>query len=185
MFSWLVDNATTVYFLLGVVALGLVAGWWMNRRGKYLIALVVPLGLAALVWLLSLLIVTDNVRLERACQEMAQGIRSRNLDQIFKHISKKFNRANHQALDAAGLRDLAQRHLAQREGANVHFSRFSFVDVSRAKGSAQVQFWVHGAGDLEGLPVRCEADFVLEEDAWRMKGFLLFIGNTTNQYPFP
>ena len=60
MLWWLVDYAKTVYFLLGIAALVLIALWWMNRRAKYLLALAIPLGLIALTWLLALFVVTDQ-----------------------------------------------------------------------------------------------------------------------------
>src|SRR5579864_3568241 len=108
MFSWLVDNSATVYFILGIAVLGLFALWWMNRRGKYLLALLVPIALIGLTWLLTLMVVTDQRRLEQICQEMAQGIRARNLDLIFKHISASFDQANHRMIDKAELRTLAK-----------------------------------------------------------------------------
>jgi hypothetical protein len=185
MFWWLVDNAATVYFILGIAALGLFALWWMNRRGKYLLALVVPLALIGLTWLLTLLVVTDKHRLENTCQEIANGIRQRNLDLVFKHISSSFNQANHRQMNKEELRALARNHMDRRGTESVRFAKFSFGEVSRQKKTAQVEFWVYGVDDLEGAPIRCETIFVWEEDAWRMKGFKLFVGNTGNQYPFP
>jgi hypothetical protein len=185
MLWWLVDNAATVYFLLGVIALALVALWWMNRQRGYLIALAVDAALIALVWLLTVLIVTDQSRLEQIGQDMAQGIRSRKVEQVFKHISKSFNRANHRAMTVEELRQLAEQSLRRGDAEDVTFSKFRFGEISRAKRTAQVEFWVHGVREPESLPIRCEADFVLEGDDWRMKGFKLFIGNTGNQYPFP
>jgi hypothetical protein len=185
MLWWLVDNATTVYFLLGLAALGLFALWWMNRRGKYLLALAVPLALIALTWLLTLFVVTDNRRLEQICQEIAHGIRKHNLDQVFKHISSSFNQANHRQMNKEELRNLAKSHMDRVGAEDVQFSKFSVGEVAREKKMAQVEFWVCGVEDLKGAPIRCETTFVWEGDAWRMKGFKLFIANTGNQYPFP
>ena len=185
MLWWLVDHAATVYFILGIVALGLFAVWWMNRRSKYLLALAIPLGLIALTWLLTLFVVTDHKRLEQICQQIAQGIRQRNLEQVFQHISPAFHQANQRQMSKAELRDLAKNHMDRHGAEDVTFAKFSFGEVSRAKKMAQVEFWVYGVHDLQGAPIRCETNFALEEDAWRMKGFKLFIANTGNQYPFP
>lgn len=185
MLWWLVDNAATVFFILGLAALALIALWWMNRQGKYLLALTIPLGLIALTWLLTILVVTDNRRLEQVCQEIANGIRQRNLDQVFQHISSAFHQANLRQMKKDELRNLAKSHLDRHGAENVQFGKFSVGIVSREKKSAQVEFWVYGVEDLQGAPIRCEASFAWEGDAWRMTGFKLYIANTGNQYPFP
>jgi hypothetical protein len=185
MLWWLVDNATTIYFILGIAALVLVALWWMNRKGKYLAALAIPLALIGLTWLLTLLVVTDKHRLESICQEIAQGIRQRNVELVFKHISSSFHQANQRQMTKDQLRDFAKSHMDRHDAGKVHFSKFSFGEVSREKKTAQVEFWVYEVSELEGAPIRCEATFVREDDTWRMKGFKLFVANTGNQYPFP
>jgi hypothetical protein len=185
MLEWLVDNAATLYLLLGILALCLAALWWMNRKRPYLIALAVVAVLAGLIFGLSFVIVTDRVRLARICEEMAQGIRARDVGQVFRHIASSFDQANRTSMNATQLRELAQRHFARRGVQEIDFAKIHCESLDRDAGKAKVQFWVSGVEDAEGMPIRCEADFVLEQTAWKMKGFKLFIGNTTNQYPFP
>jgi hypothetical protein len=185
MLGWLVDNAATIYFVLGFIALVLVALWWRERKRPYLIGLGVVAGFVAVIFGLTCLIVTDRKRLAEICEEMAQGIRERSVDKVFRPNSPSFDQANRTPMNATQLRDLAQRHLPRRGVEDIAFAKFACESLDRDAGKARVQFWVLGVEDAEGMPVRCEADFVLEQTAWRMKGFKLFIGNTTNQYPFP
>jgi hypothetical protein len=184
MLSWLADNAATLYLLLGIAVLILAALWWMTPRRGYLLGLVIVFGLIGIVWLLSVVVVTDQVLLERACREIEHGIQTRDVERVFKHIAKSFNRANQRPMTRTELHDLARRELGRHGAEDISFSKITCERVSREEGSL-VQFWVHGVRELENLPIRCEADFVFEDDLWRMKGFKLFIGNTNNQYGFP
>ena len=45
--SWLFDHANVVYVLLGIVALGFVTAWWLNKRVKYLLYGIIPIVLGS------------------------------------------------------------------------------------------------------------------------------------------
>jgi len=110
--SWLVDEPTDVYMVLGVLALILVIVWWFNRGEDFgkkklswlkgLLARRLTLNqccamgltligvLALVILVLYLFVDTDNKRIRRAIREMSDGVREDNADRIFAHISNQF-----------------------------------------------------------------------------------------------
>src|SRR5689334_22729679 len=90
MFVWLVENASLFYWLLGLTALGLTAAWWSTRQRHLLLALAAVAAALGVVWLLSVLVDTDEKKINRVVQEMAQGARAKNVDKIFQHVSRSF-----------------------------------------------------------------------------------------------
>jgi hypothetical protein len=181
MLAWLADNAGVLLLFLGLIALGLATGWWMTRRAKLLLGLI-PLALLALgVWLIARFTETDQKRLQRIVEEMAQGVREGNAQPIFGHISSSFTFRN---MQVGPFREYVERQLHNRKASDVTVSKFSFENVSRSEGKAKVEFWAH-TKDAQGLPIRCEADFLLENGQWKMSGFGIFQGNTRNPWPIP
>ncbi len=179
--AWLVDNAAAVYFLLGLVGLGLAAGWWITRHRQLLLALAAVALVVGLVWLLSLLIDTDRKILKRTVQEMAQGVREKNEHKIFPHLSKSFSWNN---MNLKEFRENARQEIRRGRIDDLEVSKFSFLHVARDEGKARVEFWVHTV-ESGVAPVRCEADFVFEDGAWRMIGFELFMGNFPHKWHIP
>src|SRR4051794_31625138 len=89
--SWLIDNANTIYLLLGIVAAGLVIAWKMNQRVRFLGYAAGVLVLIALVWLLTQFTApTDRKQLEDNVNAMSQAIIDGKTDELFKHISRDF-----------------------------------------------------------------------------------------------
>ncbi len=185
MSEWLVDNASLIYLVVGFVSAALAAVWWNTRNGRILLWLVPLALLLGLVGFLSVVIETDSQRLELILHDMARGLRDRDLDRVFTHIAGSFDLANRSKVNRTGLRVLAESHMKRRDIRDISFARVKVEEVSRAQNKARVEFWVRGGGDIEGMPIRCEADFVLEDGAWKMRRFKLFIGNQTEQYVIP
>src|SRR5947209_2972834 len=113
--SWLIDDPTLVYLLLGLIAFALCVGWWMNRGEEpgsmrigawfqslrsrrltrnqtYAFGLAIVFLLAVAVWQIGRLVMTDAKRIRFALQEMSAGVREKNVDKIFKHVSEKFKK---------------------------------------------------------------------------------------------
>lgn len=181
MLPWIADNAGAFYLLFGVTAIGLVAGWWMTRRGKLLLALIPLAGLALGVWLIARFTDTDQKRLQRIVEEMARGVREGNAQLIFRHISPSFS---FRGMQVAQFRDYVERQLRNRRARDVTVSKFAFEQVSRSEGKAKVEFWAH-TDEAHGLPIRCEADFLFEEGEWRMSGFEIFQATPATCGRFP
>jgi hypothetical protein len=168
---WLVDHAGLLYVLLGLVALALAVSWWMTRERRYLVGLGAVAGLAALVWLLSLVIVTDRQQIRRAVEEMAQAVADNKPGVIVGHLSKDFS---YQGLTRATI----EQHLAGTIRAYgltfVKVWDFDFEQLSRAEGKARVAFRARADLGEDITMWLCRADFVLEDGRWRMKGFNVY-----------
>jgi hypothetical protein len=173
--TWLVDDPTMVFLILGLAALGLGAGWWTTRKRAYALGFGVAVGLIVLVWLLSAFVPTDAKQIERAIRDMGDGVEAKNVEQIFQHISDHFEARGR---DKAAFRNYAERFLRTRDAQGVRVWDFTVLDLSRLERRARVQFSVKAAGieENQGLPFyKCRAAFALEpEGQWRMTQFELF-----------
>jgi hypothetical protein len=184
MFSWFVDNATLIYFLLGLVALVLVALWWMNRKRHLLIALGVVAGLAAIVVCLSMTIVTERARIRTAILAMRAGVLEGKPDAVFKHFSKDFKtdfQDRKRFVEAAGPAIRAHRV------DDIVLWDFDFESPPKREDKALIAFRARvRATDGESMFL-VRAEFVFEDGDWRMKSIRLFnfFANTDTQIPMP
>ena len=183
MLSWLVDNSTTVYLVLGVAALALVVGWWLSpyedprdRRGRLtrkqrcLLGLAVVAVLCAGVWVLDRTVETDHKRLVASIEDMGAGVTARDPDRVFKHIAEEFR---YHGYNKSAFRKLAEPHIRSGEVEHVRLWDFETKDVSREKRTATVKFRVKATGRnlYDDAGYRCVAQFVLDGDGrWRVKG---------------
>src|SRR5262245_58555228 len=87
MLWWLVDNANLVFLVLGLVALVLAVRWSLTRRGAYLAGLGVTFTLIAVVFALTLFVVTDRRRLVQRVEEIARLFNPKDLDRAFDHMT--------------------------------------------------------------------------------------------------
>ena len=181
MFEWIADNASLFYLLFGLCALGLVAGWWMTRRRPYLLALIPFVVLMLVVWIITRTTETEPQRLQRIVEDMAQGVRDGDPKRVTQHFATNCTFRNHKG-DA--FRTYVTEHVGRGRAKDVTVSKFAFENVTRAKGTAKVEFWAH-TEEAHGLPIRCEADFVIEGGKWKMSAFNFFQGNTRNEWPAP
>ena len=72
--SWLVDNANSLYILLGAIAAGFVVGWKLNARVKFLGYAAGILVLMGVIWALTLFVVSDSKQLEKNVHAMADAV---------------------------------------------------------------------------------------------------------------
>ena len=72
--SWLIDDPTVLFVVLGIAALVLASSWWMTQKPAYATGLGVTAGLLVVVWLLSTLIDTDAKRIEQVAHGAAGRI---------------------------------------------------------------------------------------------------------------
>src|SRR5262245_16720094 len=108
---WLAEEPTTVYTILGALALIVLALGWKFRdhtipigSGKdrrkpprslsalALSGLIVALlaALAGGVRLIDYLVITDREQIEQAVREMAAGVNERNTERVFRHVARTF-----------------------------------------------------------------------------------------------
>lgn len=174
--SWLVDDPSVVYLLLGVVALGLVAGWWSSRDRRYLIGLGGVALLFLIVLLVSRLVDTDAKRIKRSLDEMAEGVRARSADRIFAHLSSRF-RVGH--LGKPEFRPVVERYL--KSGEVTGMKVWDFEPHTITSDRATVFFKVKGEGSANfGYEFfNCRAVFVRDPDGqWRLQTFRLYSPQT-------
>lgn len=182
MLWWLVDHATLLYVLLGLAAIGLAAGWWHTRKPPLLIALYVTLGLIVLLWLLTLVIVSDRMRLRRAIEEMADAIGKKEPANIVKHLANDFQFGT-VTRNNAGPR--LARAIALYQLQDIYTWDFDFEKLDRERRSARVAFRarVTHAGRLDMF--LCRAEFVLEGEQWLLQSFNVYNPFVDTDRPLP
>ncbi len=168
--SWFVDNANALYVLLGIVAAGLLAMCWLNKRVKFLGYAAGVVVLIGLVWLMTQFGNSDAKQLETNVNAMADAVVAGKVDELFKHVSKDFN---YKGMSREILNVAAQREMRAGRVKGLRISSFRVEEVSRANKSATTSFLVRVTGDGEGF-FRTQADFVLEGDQWKLKSMRFY-----------
>jgi hypothetical protein len=180
MLSWLVDHASLWFLFLGIAGLVIASLWWMTRRREYVWALAGLGAFIALLWLLTRFVVTDRMRIVDTVQTMAKAVQERKLDDFLEHVAQTFN---HDGMNSQEFRQYLENRLKRYQVRTFTVSKVRAEDVSRQTAAGKAEFWIQVEGTWEeGVPpLRCESEFVLERDDWRLKGFRLFLGNTSNE----
>jgi hypothetical protein len=169
MLWWLVDNANLVLLALGLIGLVLGVCLWLTRRGAYLIGLGGVVALMALVWVLSLLIVTDRKRLVRTVEDVAARINKQDLPGAFQHFEDKVRLE----IDGKGrvlTRDevLGLAKMAFRKGGIEGIVVWD-VEVEKVERPGAVVSFSARPTDEPAI-ARCQAECVLHgERDWRVK----------------
>lgn len=179
--SWLVEDPAVLYILLFTIALFLAVAWWRTRQRKLAAGLAGVVLVAGLVWLLDTLIVTDHERLLLNLESLADAARRRDLDRIFQHISSSFR---YGGMDRTAFRRRADDAVRRFGVEEITLWDFKPLQVSSASRTASVEFLAKARGNWsKGEFFLCRAEFVLEGDQWRMKGFQLFNPAVDTQRP--
>jgi hypothetical protein len=182
MTEWLVDDPSTIYLLLGIVAAGFGIAAWSSRKRVYAIGLGVALALIAVVWALGFFIDTDLKQIKRKTQAMADAVGRRDIDGIFKHISNDFS--FHGRLKKNEFRDKAAGYINRGEVTGFKVWDVRALDISREKKTAIIAFKTKGMGSAFGGydTFNCKAIFALDPDGeWRMKDFYLYMPHVDPQ----
>jgi hypothetical protein len=167
--TWFIDNANLSYILLGIVALGFIGAWWVNKRVKFLAYAGVVVLLICVVWLLTRFVVTDQQQIRRNIEAMADAVVTQDADGLFRHVSTKFmyKGMNREQMHAAVARAIKLHRVG-----GAFISDYTPVEIDRAAGKARVAFRVR-VDDRDGSMVffaRCEAALVMEGSDWKLSG---------------
>lgn len=171
--TWLVENPTPVYVILGLAGLLLAYLWSGERDKKYAIGLGVVIAAMILVMLVSHFVVTDHEKVVLAVSEMAASVKKKDVDRIFSLISDKFDV---RGLNKKQFRAWVEGHIQRADVTELKVWDFERPKTPPPPGKMVVWFLVKAQGGA--VPgesfFRCEAFFVKDADGqWRMSGFRL------------
>jgi hypothetical protein len=182
MFDWLVDNAVTLYVLLGIIALCLAALWWQNRKRYYLIALAVVGGCIAIVVVLSFVVVTDRQQIRSTILAMRDGVVEAKPEAVFKHLARDFR---FDMGDRKAFIDRATQAIRRHRVQDIVVWGFEFEVPPDREKNALVAFRARALADGGEALFLVRAEFVFEDDQWRMRTFRLFNGFVNTDQPIP
>ncbi len=172
--SWLADDPSPVYLVLGLIALGFFAAYWIRRKRKLLLGVAGAAVLAGAVGLVDYLVVTEHEQIVQHLVLMAEAASRRDLDRVFGHISKDFQ---HGSLDKAAFRQAAERAIRRHNVRDVRIWDLEPSEIDSQTRTARIAFKVKVDSDFSrGADFYlCRAEFVLDADGhWRLKGFQIF-----------
>lgn len=182
MFDWLFEGRLTVYLVLAIAASALVALWIRDRRKIWLGGAAFLAILAGLYLLLDRVVETRHEQIERKLQHMAAGVRTRNVDAIFNHISDRFR---FQGMNKSTFRAYVERAMKNRG-----VDDLIIWNVQRVEENGQVAFNAKPRGSLTGtdVPYLVRARFVQDSPGeWRLESFQIYnpYVNTTQPLDIP
>src|SRR5262245_40784011 len=194
--SWLVDDPTTVLFVLALLALALGVFWWVRRGddvGKKRLSWLKGLKarrltpnqlcamgltiigfLAVVILLLYCFVDTPDKRINRAIRDMARGVKEQNVDRVFSHVSDRFSLMGQ---GKESYRAVVQRYFQNGTISDISVWDFDEAKLTEDKREATIEFMVKPKGAMtSGVGYRCEARFVRDADReWRLQTFRVFM----------
>jgi hypothetical protein len=173
VFDWLFEGRSEIYWLLGLIAVVLLLVWWRTRKRNFLLAAAAVASLAGVYYVLDRLVETPREQIVRSLHEMADAVKARNAEAIFKHIAKDFK---FRSQDRTGFRAYVERALTVGAVDDLVIYDESWPDGGDDK-VRPVRFYAKPKssmlGDQPAYPV--EAKFVREADGqWRMREFEIY-----------
>jgi hypothetical protein len=90
--DYLLENYLFIYVLLGLAAVILGVLWWNTRKRGYLIGGVIAALLIVTYGAIRWNMESPSQQIERKIQEMADGVRKKELNKVFEYISEDFER---------------------------------------------------------------------------------------------
>jgi hypothetical protein len=180
VFDWLFEGRASVYVFLAALAAVMLYAWWVTRKRRWLYRVGAVAVLAGAYFLLDRLVETSREQIERNLTEMAAGVKARDRDRVFNHLSDDFR---WRKFDKSTLRVLADSHgwqLGEPILWDIRFpSDYKSPVLAKVPGEGQappsrwVVFRLKRKGDAVAFD--CEALFVREPDGqWRMRHFEVF-----------
>jgi hypothetical protein len=86
MLWWIADSWLAIVMALALLAALLGTVWWHTRNKRYLVGTVAALALMPIVWIVSLLVVTDSMQLETNVAEIRDAVNAGNYNQALKYF---------------------------------------------------------------------------------------------------
>jgi hypothetical protein len=115
---------------------------------------------------------------------MGNDLEKHRVNDFFQNVSKSFR---HESMDFKSFQDYVQSKLKQFQVKTFHVSKFE-VDKLTPRDRAKVSFRIQVEGNWGDPPppMRCDAEFVWENERWSLQGFKLFYAaNLGNEFHLP
>lgn len=163
----LFEDPTYVYVSLGLAELALAAVWHSRRGARWLAALLVPIVLAAGVFVTERLVVTDREQIFAAMKEIADGIADRDFAAVAGWIDEDltgYYAGKAQAV-AAGRR-AAERYDVRSVG---YLNPRLAIDGGRARLRVTTVVSLRAAGDASRTVLTWDIRWVKREQGWRIR----------------
>jgi len=178
MLSWLVDHSNIIYFLLGALALILLAAGWTTRRLKFWGYAAAAIGCIALFWLMTKFVVSDRQQIILDLDAMASAVVERKSDALIQHFTKDFH-----------YRDLGREEACKRIVAAARTYKIRNVLIwdknVTVRGDAAEAIFNFRADAEDGgkYPASIKATFVRENGSWKIGAVhVLKLGSTERQF---
>lgn len=169
--SWLVDNAATLFIVIGMVALAFAAAWWVNRKRAYAIGAALALGAFALIWLLTQVITTDRQQLAINVHAMADAVVSGKPETLLKLWTADFEFQGRQApeLAQAAVKAAKQYHVSE-----IKITGFDVEEINATTARVYFHATAFARGDDRPYMVGCRGSFIKQGKSWQLKQVRFF-----------
>jgi len=164
--SWFIDNATIWFLLIGMIALGFGAAWWLGRKREHLIGLIVAIGLIALLWFLARVVVTDRKQLELNVRAMANAVIEGKRDVLQQNLANDFEL---QGIKRQDLVPAAMRNAKDYQVTDIVISSFDVEELKDTTAKVYFRGTVHSKTEGRPFLLGCRGFFVKENDQWKLK----------------
>jgi hypothetical protein len=183
MLAWPIDHANVVYFALGLVVLGLLVSWWLNRRVRTLVYVLAVVALIVLFWLLTLVVVTDRKQIEANLWAMERAVRENKPAELAKHLAKDFSFAGMRRDELA---KAATRSADEYDVEAIKLWEFDWKSVDENKAEVWFRCVAH-ARDAAPFLAICRATFTKEDAQWKLQrvSFHKPVADTHEEIPIP
>jgi hypothetical protein len=183
--SWLVEDPTPVYVILGTAVVILLALYWNRRKRGYLYGVGGVFLLIGLVWLIDFLVVTDREKVQAALRAMAGRIQALDVDGAFQFVSDDYDGPHRPKKE---FREWCRSRMAALGVSELRVWDETVVEASAASRTGRAEFMIKGQGSIGQGMYLVRANFVLDPDGqWRLRNFTLHnpAANTNEALPLP
>jgi hypothetical protein len=184
VFDWLFDGCWTVSVILGAAGVGCAVAWWRTRQKGYAIGFGIVVFLAGVYIVLSLLVETAKGQMERRVQDIANGVKNKQVaDALSRNLSDDFS-VKSKSLGTLNKKEFTRHADALRQAygvVEIRPTQFQLEKVERSEGVAEISFSVRVSGDLGDQLYRVKAVFASqpknhwwEKEVWLLRTFEYF-----------
>jgi hypothetical protein len=172
MLFWIVDNATYFLIILAIVAAGFGTAWWQTRKRYWAIGGGVTVALMALVFILSLVVVTDEKQIRLNIEAMRDAINAGKAEEAAKYFDDEV-----EVVTANGsvklpnniLEKMAKSNMVQYGVRKVDTGSVGFDKLSRPNAEVSFMVWAEEDPGKRGL---CKMELVrTPQGQWRVRKF--------------